>query len=398
MISFQNCFAKTGSGASSAIGSGSSTDSSTVAVLNCSSLYINIVDLFNQSGIWNGDSLRSEYNSSYGSCNCITGCPIPSTIPPSTVTPSTQTPSTQISSTLIHSTNTPSTLIPSTHFPSTYAPSTEIASTTSPSAAIPSTTDPSTKSPTTSLPSTQILTTNQQSTLIFSTQIPSTNIPSTSIPSTLIPSTQTPSTNIPSSLFPTNTTPANNPQCVFQVENCIFCDQNVSITIPSNQKIECRNFSGTWLYLLNNDNNETTVFINNKVSVNSSIEIKGNLNQTANSTLTFNFSNSSSPLLNVSGCVDLKGKIEIVLDDSTLPSHLNSFDLLNYNCSTPLNVSELEISLKSTSSNNSCDLIRPQLESTTTSMSVSFSIQSICKKNVGLIVGLSSKYFFLFLI
>eukprot|EP01091_Cochliopodium_minus_P012268 TRINITY_DN3685_c0_g2_i4.p1 TRINITY_DN3685_c0_g2~~TRINITY_DN3685_c0_g2_i4.p1 ORF type:complete len:574 (+),score=115.42 TRINITY_DN3685_c0_g2_i4:459-2180(+) len=123
------------------IGSGntSCSDGTVPFGLACGDLYSQIL-AFDQTNVWNGDNLLSEFPVSYGFCNCSNACP---TAAPSTMIPSTLVPSTTIPSTSTPSTTSPSSLIPSTLIPSTLVPSTTIPSTSTPSTTPPSTSVPS---------------------------------------------------------------------------------------------------------------------------------------------------------------------------------------------------------------------------------------------------------------
>ena len=98
-----------------AIGNGSSTDGSSPQGLPCLLLYNQVLNTFNQSSVWGGDALRSEFSYNYGYSNCTLLLPASSTTS-STSGLSTSTTGTSISTTSSSSANSLSLLLALTFF------------------------------------------------------------------------------------------------------------------------------------------------------------------------------------------------------------------------------------------------------------------------------------------
>ena len=140
----------------------------------------------------------------------------------------------------------------------------------------------------------------------------------------------------------------------------------------------------THLLVYLKENNMITKY----VTLDSTLKFDGNLNQTKNSTITFDFKNCT----NISICLTLQGEIEIIYDPNL--ANNNSLTLFSHNCSTPVNNLDIDVTLKSTQDKNACNKAQPILNSNADSISVSFAYNFTCKRNIGFIVGLSVKNHF----
>ena len=353
-------------------------------------------DLINSfpCSIWNNISLVNQFSTSKSN-NCLHRSLTPSSLNPTEI-PSTLNP-TEIPSTLIPSqipstlnpTEIPSTLIPSidppSNNPSTISPSTNDPSTISPSTNQPSTSNPFTNNPSTISSSPSSVTTStytSDSTIIPSTLIPSTLIPSTLIPSTLIPSTLIPSTDLPSTISPSTQTPLNE-GCLYQVPNCSLCGKKgLFISDPSNFNISCElSSNGQYNYLISSLSN-TINLGGQSITINSTTTINGNFIQASNSSLNFVVSSDRNVTLDVSSCVLINGSLNVVLNGQ-LNDGDTSFQLVSYNCSSPLNISDSQVSVTPNYQNSQCDQIKSSLQNKPNSLSVvvSSTLNKNCKKS-----------------
>ena len=313
------------------IASGRSTDGSSVLTLSCGALYSNILSHYNQTNVWGGDRLRSEYGYSFGYCNCTTGCP----------TPATQYDTTQLFPTShIATTQTVTSTNPLTYSPITNQPTSRISITSLPTSISFTTLDPSSLIPsslhTTLTPNTQIPSKQPLLTQISSTQLPATQMVTsisptlsspTISPSVFISSTQTLSPQIstpqiytliqtavqssavhpsstsqsPTILQQTNvvtfstlvsslcaTSPPTTFQsnCPYQVANCHKCPIQAPVFDLTQGSVFCIFFQNewTWTFTLKNG-----TFTNNGdivVSGNMTILIEGNINNNASVNIT----------------------------------------------------------------------------------------------------------------
>ena len=419
--------------------------------LSCSQLWLLVNSSFDQATLWNGDRLKGEYNTSYGSCLCTSGCPsLPSTIL------QTQSPTQQPQSTQFPTTQTPLTQVPATQ-QQTQTSSTQniesIAPTQSQTVQTPPTTDPQTSEPTTVAPqSAQITTFQPQSTSsppqtenpssyspsnldtsIQSTPIPPSNL-GTSIQSTPAPpstssSPATPSfspssppittsfdTPISTSAIPTSQTPPQSSQqptqsssCPYQVDNCEKCPpQAVSLGIPQ-VNVSCINFQGEWTWsfsatkIVSSQNiffgaNTATLiqadFVNNaqiQFSEGSTLFIEGNFFQSSQGLLSFVFASSkrgtTSPPFSVGGCVSINGNISLNLETQPKQGTTN-FQIISYNCSQQINISSSQIQVIPNYNGSSCDTINSQALNQPNSLGVSLTSTLGNKCNGGNNLGL----------
>ena len=317
-----------------------------ITVLNCTSFYSQVLNTFNSS-IWNGINLFSEYNSTFGGSYCFnnTLTPTPSTLTPSTIIPSTITPSTVSPSVTMGAPTTGSaTSQPSTSVQSSTGASTNIAS-SSPSIS----NQQNTVSPTTSL----------------STSEP-TNAASTSIDSSSAPSTQF----------------ASNNSCFYQVSNCEKCSTNAIQVDQSQFNISCTEVSGQWVYSFKNKfSNSFEITRDLILNTNDTTIIEGNFNQSSNTTIVIvvSFQNKNQYILDVSGCVSLNGEIDLQFDERPSSDGNYSLQLISYNCSQKINISDSQIKLTPNYKDSKCDSIKQQINNQQNSLSIS--ISSTLNKN-----------------
>ena len=156
--------------------------------------------------------------------------------------------------------------------------------------------------------------------------------------------------------------------------------------------ISCSLVDNNWIYVYRILN--STLFFENQSSIelNSTSLFVGNFSQPSNNTLVFVFSDTNKNVtLVVSECVSLNGSLQILLNDR--PNEGNSsFQLLSYNCSQSLNVSDSQIQVVSNYQNSECDKVNSYLNTQPNSLSISLSssLDQNCKKkknNLPIILG-----------
>ena len=148
--------------------------------IGCFPLFCVVSQNFSHS-LWEGISLRIEYNFVAQGCLCPGGCNLCSD------SPTTLFPTSFAATTLFPSTSTPTTNQPTTNFPTSSSATTNMATTFS----------STTNQPTTNTPSTSEATTNQATIFFPSTNLPTSNIPTFNIPTSNIPTSNIPTTNQP---------------------------------------------------------------------------------------------------------------------------------------------------------------------------------------------------------
>ena len=324
-----------------------------------SDLTTNINQNYDQCNIWDGINLRSQYEYVPGTLppGCPTPTNVPSTTPPSTTPPSTTPPST----------TPPSTTPPSTNPPSTTTPSTNPPSTTTLSTIVPSTTN----SPSTILPSTTSSTTATSTTLVSSNN----------------PSNQASSSFPPSTSFPSNST------CFYNVLNCEKCGNN-SIKVDLTQfEVSCAFVANKWVYAFKNKTSDF-FYVTQNIEINNlngeTIYIDGNFDQLPGTVISFVLKilpivslkrDVNDPSLLVNGCVSLNGDIEIVLDERPISDGDVSYNLISYNCSQQIKLSDSQVKLKTNYKDSQCDSISQKISNQQNTLSVS--ISSTLNKNCG---------------
>ena len=278
----------------------------------------------------------------------------------------------------IPSTTSPTTTIPSTTPPTTGVPSTlQASSTTPPTTGMPSTTSPTTGVSSTFQVTTEIASTFQATTGISTTSLASTNIPTTITPTTDIPSTHIASTFAPSSMIPTTVPPV---ACLYNVPNCQNCGSQGIVVDVTLYNISCVFSGDKWIYSFKSLVSNTT-FVTQVVTLNGSVLIDGNLNQTSDSTLVIILSNENkNGALNVTGCVTINGNISLILNQE-ISNGNETFALISYNCSENINISNSQVVVDANYENSKCDSIISQVNNNQNSLSVS--ISSIKGKNCG---------------
>ena len=323
--------------------------------LSCSSLWNTVNQSFSQS-VWGGNRLKSEYQYSFGCCNCTSGCPAGCLVPSY---------STQISSTQFQTSQISTTFIPSSPTLSSLFPTSQIYTTKAPPSQFPS-----------SFP-------------------PSPSITTSSLAQTTIATTFTPFT------------------CLYQVVNCQNCPLNAPLFDLTKGNLSCTFFVGVWSWTFTPNNGtfintgeivvsgNTTTFVegnleNNaklNVSSGSTVVITGNFTQTSGGQIVFTFNpqqNKSSPL-NVGGCVSINGNISLNLQTQPQQGTTN-FQVISYNCSQQVNISSSQIQVIPNYNGSSCDTINSQTINQPNSLGVSLTstIGNKCNggNNLGLIIGL----------
>ena len=379
---------------------------------NCTQL-LNKILTFNQTA-WGGINLRIEFNFTISTILCTT--PIPNTNEPSTGIPSTEIPSTHIASSNIPSTEIPSTHIASSNIPSTEIPSTRIASSNIPSTNIPSTalsssTNPlSTSVPLTLSSSTTSPSTNPPTNLPTTTSSPTTSSPTTSptispttspttssptnSPITILPSTNSPSTPPPSTTasttmsntMQTSVSPSTNASCIYNVPNCINCDQSISSIVSNQINVSCEINQGKWNWIFKNSTSND-FFLSSNISLGAPVSFDSNLVIETNASVILvfqNSQNSSSPAIEVNGCVSIEGDLNLLIDFKVEQDE--NFDLIKYNCQqNAVLKNDDSVKLIYNRDQNSCLTSKPKV----TTNIISTTISSCGKSNLGVIVGLS---------
>ena len=230
------------------------------------------------------------------------------------------------------------------------------------------------------------------STIPPSTQIASTLIDSTRIESTIPPQT----TDQTTSFLPSSSQIASNKACYYNVPNCQNCENGNSIVQfdPNLFNISCILVSNKWIYSFKNKTSNTIMISNDLIFEKQSvIYIDGNFNQDSSSKLIISISQQNNnnnnnndsnidAFINVNGCVSLNGNIDLILDER--PSNNQDFeiDLISYNCSTLLTLSDSQVRLETNYPNDQCDSISKKLKNqpNTLSISISTSLNKNCGK------------------
>jgi hypothetical protein len=221
--------------------------------------------------------------------------------------------------------------------------------------------------------------------------------PSTLSPSTLHPTAQQTAllstTLSPSTLFPsTQQTTLLTINCIYNVPNCSFCPSNPIIIDSSQFNILCIEIGGIFIWSFQN-RTSNTVFNSATLTISGTTFIEGNFTLSSTGTLIFIVGTSQvkSSHLNVSGCIQIDGKIDLILQ--TRPSSGNTtLQIISYNCSQVTTIPNNQVSLIPQYYNSQCDQVSTQTISTQDSLSVSLitSQNAKCRGvNLGLIVGLT---------
>ena len=232
------------------------------------------------------------------------------------------------------------------------------------------------------------------STLTPSTQISSTEIQSTQPPSTPTiftqpPSTQMDSTQSISSTQIISTRIASNTPCYYNVPNCINCEnENTTVQVDPNLfNISCILVSKKWIYSFKNKTSNTITISNDLVfQQQTNIFIDGNFDQDSSSKLSISISQNNNndagdAVIIVNGCVSLNGSIELILYERPSNNEDIQVNLISYNCSTLLSLSESQIRLETNYPDNQCDSVSRKINNRPNSLSVS--ISSTLNKNCG---------------
>ena len=231
-----------------------------------------------------------------------------------------------------------------------------------PSTLAPSTPPPSTLTPSTQISSTQFQSTQPQSTPTIFSQPPSTQMASTQT----ILSTQT----------------ASNVPCYYNVPNCINCENgNTTVQVDPNLfNISCIFVSKKWIYSFKNKTSNTITLSKGDLvfQQQTNIYFDGNFDQDSSSKLSFSISQQNNnddgdSVIVVNGCVSLNGSIELLLNERPSNNEDIQVNLISYNCSTLLTLSESQVRLETNYPNNQCDSVSRKISNRPNSLSVSIS-------------------------
>ena len=199
---------------------------------------------------------------------------------------------------------------------------------------------------------------------------------------------------------------ASNTPCYYNVPNCINCENgNTTVQVDPNLfNISCILVTNKWIYSFKNKTSNTITISGDLIfQEQTNIYFDGNFDQESSSKLSFSISqnnnNFGDAVIDVNGCVSLNGIIELVLNERPSTNEDIEVNLVSYNCSTLLSLSESQVRLETNYPNNQCDSVSKTINNRPNSLSVS--ISSTLNKNCGkkkliLFCFVLKLYFFIF--
>ena len=171
--------------------------------------------------------------------------------------------------------------------------------------------------------------------------------------------------------------------CIYQVENCSYCNPNFTVNLNSSQlNVSCVFTSPDWVWNFKNKTSNT-IYLNSNLNLTSDSQtqktapftIEGDLVQSPNSTISISLNNANRNdyVLNVTGCVSLNGNLSLLLNERPLNENSVEYQLISYNCTQTISISDSQVDLVTNYNQSNCDTTSKLLNNRPNSLSVSLS-------------------------
>jgi hypothetical protein len=177
--------------------------------------------------------------------------------------------------------------------------------------------------------------------------------------------------------------------CLFQVENCSYCNSDITFNLNVDQlNISCIFVSPVWIWNFKNKTSDS-IYLETNFEVENNTFFEGNLVVQSNSSIIFNITDFNQlNFVNISGELNIEGQIIINLESRPNQTDI-SFLLFNHNGTA--HVSDSNLKVTTNYKDSKCDKIDSSVSNLPNSLFVQLTTDfgANCVNRLGIILGLS---------